>query len=60
MTDEMKNKLFSEMLRLESLGGKVTYDNRDYFEQANGAYMMLKVLGIDKEYIRWAIGKEIS
>lgn len=57
MTSEMKVALFNEMLRLEKLGEAKTYDNRDYVEQSNGAYAMLQILGLDKEYIQWSKGK---
>lgn len=57
MTEEMKIKLFENMLRLEHLCEKKTYDNRDYFEQADGAFQMLEIMGLSKEYIKWAFGK---
>lgn len=56
MTEEMKTKLFEQMLELEHKTGK-TYDNRDYFEQAEGAFKMLQILGLNKEYIEWSYGK---
>lgn len=57
----MKEKLFEKMLWLEHMAelqseGKL-YDNRDYFSESNGAYAMLQVMGIDREYINWAVGK---
>lgn len=58
MTQNTKAKLFEEMLRLETLAGKKTYDGRNYFEQADGAFAMLEILGLDSEYIRWSEGKE--
>jgi hypothetical protein len=57
MTEEMKNNLFENMLRLEHLSDKQTYDNRNYFEQADGAFQMLKIMGLSKEYIEWSYGK---
>ena len=57
MAEEMKLKLFEKMLELEHKSEQVTYDNRDYFEQADGAFTMLQVLGLDREYIRWSDGK---
>lgn len=57
MTTEMKTKLFEKMLELEHLGEVKTYDGRNYCEQANGAYAMLQVLGLDKEYIEWSYRK---
>lgn len=57
MTEELKTKLFEKAFQLESLAAVRTYDHRDYAEQANGAYAMLIVLGLDKEYIKWTIDK---
>lgn len=57
MTEEIKTKMFEKLLELEHKSEKVTYDHRNYFEQANGAFEMLRVLGIDREYIRWSEGK---
>lgn len=57
MTEEMKIKLFENMLRLEHLSDKQTYDNRNYFEQADGAFQMLQIMGLSKEYIEWSCGK---
>lgn len=50
MTEEIKLKLFEQMLALET-GEDASYD------MANGAYLMLKALGIETEYIFWAIGR---
>ena len=57
MTEEMKIKLFEKLLKLEQLAETPTFDNRNYFEQANGAYEMLEVLGLGREYIKWSEGK---
>lgn len=57
MTTEMKNRLFEEMLRLEHLSEKKTYDGHDYGEQSEGAWGILSILGLASEYIEWAIGK---
>lgn len=57
MSEEIKTALFEKMLHLEHMSEKTTYDHRDYCEQANGAYEMLEVLGLGKEYIRWAEGR---
>lgn len=57
MTEEMKLKLFEGMLRLEKLSQTPTFDGRDYNEQANGAYGMLQILGINLEYLKWADDK---
>ena len=57
MEKDLKEKLFEKMLYLEHMGEETTYDGRDYIEQSNGAFEMLKVLGLDKEYIHWSFGK---
>ena len=57
LTEEMKVKLFEQMLELEHLSERKTYDGHDYVEQSNGAYLMLKALGLDSEYIVWAIDR---
>lgn len=57
MTKEMKMKLFEEMLRLEHLAERRTYDGNNYCEQSEGAFKMLEILGLSTEYIWWAVGK---
>lgn len=57
MTQEKKLELFEKMLELEHLAATQTYDHHNYTELANGAYTMLEILGIGREYINWAIGK---
>jgi hypothetical protein len=57
ISDETKMKLFQEMLRLEHLGETKTYDGRNYVDQSDGAFEMLKILGLATEYIKWALGK---
>ncbi len=57
MTKAEKEKLFSKMLQLEKLANMKDIVKKDYFEQANGAYKMLGVLGLESEYYNWAIGK---
>lgn len=59
MTDEIKMALFRQMLIFESKASIQTYDHCDYNEMANGAFEMLTILGLDREYIRWADGKEL-
>lgn len=61
INEEVKNKLFEKMLYLEHMSelycdGK-TFDNVDYFAECNGAFEMLKILGLSSEYTNWAIGK---
>lgn len=57
MTEEMKLNLFKMMLSLEEMADGQTYDGHNYYEQANGAYAMLKVLGLGSEYIRWCFNQ---
>lgn len=57
LTDEMKEELFKQMLFFEHMGETDTYDHRNYCEMSNGAYTMLKILGLDDEYIKWSYGK---
>lgn len=60
MTKEQKIKCFEKTEELYELASGKTYDGRDYFEQSEGAYAILKVLGIDKEYIKWSHKKWIE
>ena len=57
ISQETKIKLFEEALRLYHLAEETTYDGRDYFEQSEGAFKMLTIMGLDHEYIRWSVGK---
>lgn len=57
MTNEMKMALFNKVLELEHLGEVETFDHHNYVEQSNGAYAMLQILGLNKEYIQWSFGK---
>lgn len=57
MTEEKKLELFEEMLKLEHTAECVTYDGKNYSAMAEGAYSMLSILGLGREYIRWAEGK---
>lgn len=57
MTNEMKEKLFNKLLELEHLAEANTFDGRNYYEEANGAFQMLCILGLAKEYIKWSYGK---
>lgn len=54
MKEETKIALFEHLLELEQLSRAKTYDNRDYFEQSAGAFSMLKILGLEDEYITWS------
>ena len=53
----MKEKLFNKLLELEHLAEANTFDGRNYYEEANGAFQMLCILGLAKEYIKWSYGK---
>lgn len=57
ISNSMKVKLFNKMLELEHLAEAQTFDGRNYNEEANGAFQMLEILGIAKEYIHWAYNK---
>ena len=57
MTEDMKLELFNAVLELEHLAEAHTFDHRDYAEQSNGAFLMLQILGLDHEYIKWSFGK---
>lgn len=57
MTEELKRKLFERVLWLEHMAEETTYDHHDYSSESDGAYSMLEVLGLGREYINWAIGK---
>ena len=47
------------MQELEDAAGMPTYDNRNYFEQSEGAYKMLKVLELNHEYVQWSMNRAI-
>lgn len=57
MDEKTKIELFEQVLRFTKLSMETTYDYLDYYSMAEGAFRMLSVLGIDKEYIQWSIGK---
>ena len=64
MTEELKLKMFEKVLEMEHLAerqqeGKIYGpDNaRDWFSESEGAYKMLDILGLGREYIRWSVGK---
>lgn len=57
MSEDIKIKMFEQMLELEHLAGAPTYDGRDYFEQCEGAFKMLQIMGLGSEYINWSYGK---
>ncbi len=57
MSEGAKIKLFEQMLELEHLAEAKTFDGRDYFEQSEGAFKMLQAMGLNSEYVNWAIGK---
>lgn len=58
ITKEMKQKLFDKLLWLEQMAqeqqaGKL-YDHRDYYSESEGAYQMIELLGLGKEYMHWS------
>ena len=57
LSTEMKIQLFERVLELEHLSAITTYDNRDYFSESEGAFSMLQILGLGKEYVEWSIGR---
>ena len=70
MTNKMKIELFEKALEFEnkSIEYQELYEKRpnnitlketqmEYFDKFEGAYEMLKILGLDNEYIEWAEGK---
>lgn len=57
MTSEKKMELFEAVLEIERLANVKTYDGVDYYEQSEGAFKMLKILGLHHEYIKWSFGK---
>lgn len=58
--EEKKIEMFETMLKYETLAEKKTYDGVNYFDMANGAFSMLEIIGLSREYIRWAEGKEYN
>lgn len=57
VTYDTIEEVFTTMLVLENKASENLYDNRDYFEQAEGAFKILQSLGLSRDYINWAIGK---
>ena len=57
ISEERKIEMFEKMLELEHLAEKATFDNRNYSEQADGAFQMLQIIGLSREYIKWSYGK---
>lgn len=60
ISEQMKLALFNKMLQLEHLGEmqeKGLFDHVDYIAESNGAYKMLDILGLGREYFRWSYGK---
>lgn len=49
-----KTRLFEELEQMELLAAKTTYDGIDYNARSDGAFQMLQILGLSKEYIEWA------
>lgn len=57
MTEEMKIRMFERTLEFEKFSMMNTYDNINYSDKANGAYEMLEILGLGREYIKWTEDK---
>lgn len=63
MTEEIKIKLFEDMLNLEKMAelqseGKLSkFVHTNYNQKANGFYEALEIMGIGAEYVRWSEGK---
>ena len=60
MTKEQKIKCFEKTEEFYELASGKTYDGVNYFDRSEGAYAILKILGIDKEYIKWSHEKWIE
>ena len=58
ISEEKKIEMFTKCLEYETLSGKRTYDNRDYFELSEGAFAIIEILGLGREYVNWSYGKE--
>lgn len=57
ITPEKKQEMFQMLLELENKSEIETFDNRNYLSESTGAFLMLQILGLEKEYINWAVGK---
>lgn len=61
MTNKMKQELFKKMLEKEHLAERFcngeTFDGRNYSAESTGAFEMLQILGLAKEYTDWSCGK---
>lgn len=57
MNKDDKIRAFEKVLELEHLAEAKTFDGRNYFEQADGAFKVLEALGLGGEYIEWAFNK---
>lgn len=57
MNKNDKIRAFEKVLELEHLAEAKTFDGRNYFEQADGAFKVLEALGLGGEYIEWAFNK---
>lgn len=65
LSEYKKREMFEYVLRLEHLAEMETYcrrpeaefKGRNYNEQSEGAFGLLTILGLGKEYIWWSYGK---
>ena len=60
ITEEQKMAMFKKVLEMETLAERPNYGVHNYAEQADGAFLMLDILGLGKEYIEWAYKKEVD
>lgn len=57
ITNEKKTELFEKVLYYERKAQWATHDQKSYFDLAEGAFQMLEILGLDREYIFYSFGK---
>ena len=58
MTKEQKMEIFNIILKEETLAGKRTYDGVNHADVADGAFQIVKALGLGSEYVKWSFGRE--
>lgn len=57
ITNDAIEEAFTTMLVLEHKATERAYDNKDYNEQAEGAFKILQALGLARDYIKYSYGK---
>jgi hypothetical protein len=60
ITEAQKMAMFKKVLEMETLAERPNYGVHNYAEQSDGAFQMLGILGLGKEYIEWAYKKEVD